>query len=774
MKSKVFVTTLVLLSALFAGIIHASVVNSHAASPFQSSAELPTLALSPPVATGLSLPIGITHAGDGSGRLFIIQQGGRIRIVKNGALLATPFLDITSRVSCCGERGLLGLAFPPDYASKGYFYVNYTDTAGNTVVARYQRSAANADVADPASEQIILGVAQPFANHNGGHLAFGLLDGQLYVGMGDGGSGGDPGDRAQNPNELLGKLLRLDVETGRPFTYTVAPTNPFANREGFRPEIWALGLRNPWRFSFDRQTADLFIGDVGQGNFEEIDFQPASSTGAENYGWRIMEGAHCFNPNPCSTFGLTMPIHEYTHAGGACSVTGGYVYRGGTFPRMQGLYFYADYCNGNIWALRFEGGTWQNTLLLDTAINIPTFGEDEAGNLYLASHNTGEIFRLVDTAPAPSPTPTPVPAEIKFQLAGVSVPEAQGSVQINVIRTGDPAGAFIVNYATADGTASEREDYTTAQGTLRFAPGELSKSFDVLITNDETDEADETVALSLALVSGGVTSPTGTAELTIVDNDAATSASNPIDRSDFFVRQHYLDFLNREPDAGGLQFWIDNIESCGANNSCREVKRIDTSAAFFLSIEFQETGYFVYRLHKAAFGDLPRFREFLADTQQIGRGVAVGIGDWRAQLERNKQAFVNEYVTRPSFAARFPTGQTPTLYVDALNSGADGAVSQVERDDLIRSLSEGRETRASALRFIAEDDDFERTELNRAFVLMQYFGYLRRNPNDAPDTDFRGYDFWLGKLNDHGGDFRGAQMVEAFITSIEYRDRFRP
>src|SRR5687768_2125245 len=257
MKPKAFATVLLLLCALTTVL---TLTENFGPGPARAqTAELPTLALQPFVA-GLSAPIGITHAGDGSGRVFIIEQGGRIRVVKDNALLATPFLDIATRVSCCGERGLLGLAFPPGYSTKGYFYVNYTNTAGNTVISRFRRRASNADVADAASEQVVITVAQPFANHNGGHIAFGPVDDQLYVGMGDGGSGGDPGNRAQNPLELLGKMLRIDVETGRPYTYSVAPSNPFVGREGFRPEIWALGLRNPWRFSFDRQTADLFIG----------------------------------------------------------------------------------------------------------------------------------------------------------------------------------------------------------------------------------------------------------------------------------------------------------------------------------------------------------------------------------------------------------------------------------------------------------------------------------------------------------------------------------
>ncbi|MDT5262048.1 MAG: hypothetical protein QOC61_1052, partial [Acidobacteriota bacterium] len=321
------------------------------------AAELPTLAITSPIG-GLTQPIGIYNAGDGSNRIFVVEQGGQIRIIKNGVLLSTPFLSISNRVSTGSERGLLGLAFPPNYADKGYFYVDYTNTSGNTVIARYRRSTADPDAADPASEQIILTIAQPFDNHNGGQLAFSPRDGQLYIGMGDGGSAGDPGNRAQNPLELLGKILRLDTETGRPFTYTTPANNPFVGRAGFRPEIWALGLRNPWRFSFDRATSDLYIGDVGQGLFEEVDFQTAASTGGQNYGWRMMEGLHCFNNAQCDQTGLTLPVIEYDHSLG-CSVTGGYIYRGRTFPRMQGLYFYGDYCSGRIWGASQQNGVWQ-------------------------------------------------------------------------------------------------------------------------------------------------------------------------------------------------------------------------------------------------------------------------------------------------------------------------------------------------------------------------------------------------------------------------------
>jgi glucose/arabinose dehydrogenase len=747
---------------------------------YAQTSELPTLALGTSV-KGLSSPVGIAHASDGSNRLFVVEQGGRIRIVKSGVVQPSPFLDIAGRISTGGERGLLGLAFPPDYARKGYFYVNYTNPAGDTVVSRFQRSASNPDAADPASEQLILTVAQPFANHNGGQLAFGPADRMLYVGMGDGGDAGDPGNRAQNPGQLLGKILRLNTETGRPFTYTVPPTNPFLTTAGFRPEIWALGMRNPWRFSFDRATFDLFIADVGQGSWEEIDFQPASSPGGENYGWRIMEGTHCFNPNPCSAVGLTPPVVEYNHSAGDCSVTGGYVYRAAQYPRMQGLYFYGDFCSGRIWALRRAGTAWQSNLLLDTPVQISAFGEDESGNLYAASYGTGEVFPLVDNGAALPPAPTPTPAQVKFSSPAFSVGEQAGSAPVTVTRTGDTAPELFVDYATSDGTASSRSDYTTARGTLHFAPGETQKTFNVLVTNDDLSEADETVTVTLGNLVGGATlAAPPTATVNITNDDATTAAANPIDRSDFFVRQHYLDFLNREPDAAGLQFWVQGIESCGADAGCREVKRVDTSAAFFLSIEFQQTGYLVYLLHKAAFGNVPgtpvpvRLSDFLRDTQEIGRGVIVGAPNWEQTLEANKRDFVNAFVERAAFTSAYATGQTPTQFVNALNTNSGLALTPAEVSDLAARLGDGRETRATVLRRVAEDADFRAAEFNRAFVLMQYFGYLRRDPDAAPDTSFEGYNFWLTKLNDNGGDYRKAELVKAFLASIEYRQRFKP
>jgi len=346
------------------------------------------------VASGLSTPVVVSNAGDGSGRLFIVEKLGRIRIVENGTLLATPFLDIDPIVNSSGnEQGLLGLAFHPDYTNNGFFYVDYIDAGGDTVVSRFSVSAADPNVADPISELKILQVAQPYSNHNGGQLAFGP-DGYLYIGLGDGGSGGDPGDRAQDIQLMLGKILRIDVDsTQPPLDYAIPADNPFVGVAGAAEEIWAYGLRNPWRFSFDRLTGDLYIGDVGQNLYEEIDRAPAASTGGENWGWRCYEATHPYNTTGCGPIGdYDMPILEYPHASGRCSVTGGYLYRGSAAPDLRGAYLFADYCTGDVWAATYDqlGGTWSAVDLdFPQSLNgLTTFGEDELGNVYLAAGST--------------------------------------------------------------------------------------------------------------------------------------------------------------------------------------------------------------------------------------------------------------------------------------------------------------------------------------------------------------------------------------------------
>ncbi len=380
-KAAVWLSLLALSVALAAAAGGAS---RGQAGPVGGAASAPrTLSLA---VSGLTEPTHLASAGDGTGRLFILERAGRILIARGGTLQPVPFLDIRLQVgSSSSEQGLLSVAFPPQYAAKGYFYLNYTNTSGNTVISRF-RLTADPDVADPASEQVVLTVQQPYPNHNGGQLAFGPRDGYLYIGMGDGGSAGDPENRAQNPTELLGKILRIDVETGSPATYTIPPSNPFLNTPGFLGEIWALGLRNPWRFSFDA-GGNLYIGDVGQGAREEIDFQPAASGGGENYGWRILEGTQCFNP----TSGCVPPdryyppVAEYDHTLG-CSVTGGYA--------DLGTYFYSDFCSGRIWGLRQVGSSWENTLLLQAPFGISTFGRGEDGALFVANYTGRAAYRL--------------------------------------------------------------------------------------------------------------------------------------------------------------------------------------------------------------------------------------------------------------------------------------------------------------------------------------------------------------------------------------------
>ena len=353
------------------------------------------------IVSGLELPVLITHAGDGSGRIFVAEQKGRIRILKEGRLLETPFLDMTEHIACCGEQGLFGLAFPPSYAEKKHFYVSYSNLDGDTIVSRFKTSD-HPDRAIRDSEEILLKLAQPYKVHNGGHLAFGPLDGYLYVGSGDGGTFRDPDNMAQRPDTLLGKILRIDVESGS-LPYAVPVDNPFAQAEGYRQEIWALGLRNPWGFAFDRDTGDLFIPDVGGSMREEVNFQPAKGAAGKNFGWAVMEGNICFEHDflTCSAQGLTSPVAEYDHAQG-CAVVGGAVYRGAAIPALRGHFLFADFCRGDIWGLRrtidTAAGraeiTWQSARLANAGFPVSSIGEDEEGNVYAAGYQDGTIYMI--------------------------------------------------------------------------------------------------------------------------------------------------------------------------------------------------------------------------------------------------------------------------------------------------------------------------------------------------------------------------------------------
>jgi glucose/arabinose dehydrogenase len=343
------------------------------------------------VLSGLDSPVDLQVPRGDRERMFVVEQGGLIRIARGGSLLPKPFLDLRGRISSGGERGLLGLAFHPDYARVPRFYVNYTDEAGDTHISEF-RASSDPDVALPSSERQLLFVPQPFPNHNGGGLTFGN-DGMLYAGLGDGGSGGDPQGNGQNLGTPLGKMLRLDVDRGAP------ADNPFVGRAGARPEIWAYGLRNPWRFAFDRQTGDLYIGDVGQSQVEEVDVGLASRKGGENYGWNVTEGSRCFRPaSGCSMAGITLPVTEYSHNDG-CSISGGVVYRGCRMPGYAGTYFYSDFCTAFLRSFRLQNGqaaeTRDWTQTLGTRFqSVSAFGVDDSGEVYVLDYGAGAVYRL--------------------------------------------------------------------------------------------------------------------------------------------------------------------------------------------------------------------------------------------------------------------------------------------------------------------------------------------------------------------------------------------
>lgn len=355
----------------------------------EASREVPAVLLEPVVAGGLERPVFVTHAGDGTGRLFIIEQPGRIRVVRDGRLIEMPFLDITERVRHAGEQGLLGLAFHPAFEQNGRFFVNYVRASDRSTVIAEFRVSAQPDRAAPA-EKVLLTVAQPYPNHKGGMLEFGQ-DGLLYIGLGDGGSAGDPENRSQNPDELLGKILRVDVDHGDP--YAIPADNPFKGGKG-RPEIFATGLRNPWRFSFDPASGELWVGDVGQNEWEEIDVVHRG----DNLGWRVMEGDHCYRPRfLCSKDGFVAPVFEYAHEHRRCSITGGYVYRGSRIPDLHGAYIYGDFCSGEIFVFRRDRDAPDGppVVILRTGKAISSFGRDQAGELYVMDHAGGAVFRMV-------------------------------------------------------------------------------------------------------------------------------------------------------------------------------------------------------------------------------------------------------------------------------------------------------------------------------------------------------------------------------------------
>jgi hypothetical protein len=425
---------------------------------------------------------------------------------------------------------------------------------------------------------------------------------------------------------------------------------------------------------------------------------------------------------------------------------------------------------------------------------------EAAGNIFFDI--SGANFTITPGAtptptptPSPSPSPSPTPGTtVRVEQTSYTKLEDCTSITVTVMREGNTSGAFTVDYETTDGTASERRDYTTALGTLRYAAGETTKTVDLLITEDSFTEGPETLSFTLSNPTGASLGAPATATVTITD-DPSEPATNAIDDSTNHVCQGYHDFLNRQPDATGLAFWVNQIESCGADLQCREVRRINVSAANFLSIEFQNTAFLVERFYKVAFGDaqgtstqgglhslavpIIRFREFIKDTQRIREGLVVLQAGWETILENNKQAYALEFVATTRFTTALPTTMTPAEFVDRLNQNAGSVLSASERTTAINFFGGAGNTtnttaRAQAVRQVAEDPDLISAEFNRAFVKDEYFGYLRRNPNDPTDTDYSGYDFWLTKLIQFNGNYINAEMVKGFLQSLEYRQRFGP
>jgi glucose/arabinose dehydrogenase len=711
-------------------------------SPFAvRAATLPANFTETQLASGLTNPTAMAFAPDG--RLFVCQQGGQLRVIKNGSLLATPFVTVT--VDSAGERGLLGVAFDPNFATNQFVYVYYTATTPTTH-NRVSRFTANGDVALAGSELVIfdLNNLSGATNHNGGAIHFGP-DGKLYLAVGENASGAN----SQTVGNLLGKILRINsdgtIPTDNPTTFPGIAGSPSGNNRA----IWSVGLRNPYTFTFQPGSGRMFINDVGASAWEEINDGIAGS----NYGWSVCEGA-CTPTNA----NYRDPLFQYGHGSSSttgCAITGGAFYNPTTanFPSdYVGKYFYAEFCTG--WIRRFDPATGTATAFASGIANPVDLIVTADGSLYYLARGAGGVFR------------------VRFNGPTAAFGEITGRITSSVDGSG-VSGAVI----SITGTQN-RKTITDVNGNYRFDNVDTSGAY--TITPMRANFLFSPAARSIIIVANSTD-----ASFTAVP---ANNGSNPLDTPEYFVRQHYVDFLGREPDESGFNFWSDQILSCGANAGCLERRRINVSAAYFLSIEFQQTGYLVYRLYKSAYGDdvgnstiggthllsvpVIRFNEFLPDTRQIGQGVIVGITGWETVLENNKQTFISDFVQRSRFTSAYPLSMTAAEFVDALNTKAGGVLSQGERNQLVSDLTSGAKTRAQVLRAIAEDADLNSAEMNRAFVLIQYFGYLRRNPNNAPDADYSGYDFWLTKLNQFAGNFEQAEMVKAFIVSGEYRGRF--
>jgi len=686
-----------------------------------SAATLPTNFVETLLANGLSNPTAMAFAPDG--RLFVCQQGGQLRVIKNGSLLATPFVSLT--VDSNGERGLLGVAFDPNFASNDFVYVYYTATTPqiHNRVSRFTASVGNPDVAAGGSEVVIfdLNNLSGATNHNGGAIHFGP-DGKLYIAVGE---NANPAN-SQSLGNVLGKILRINSDGTLPADNPTTFPGIAGSPSGQNRAIWSVGLRNPYTFTFQPGAGRMFINDVGQNAWEEINDGIAGS----NYGWSICEG-FCAPPNA----NFRDPLFRYGHGSTSttgCAITGGAFYNPTTvnFPSdYVGKYFYAEFCTS--WIRRFDPATGTDQAFATGASNPVDLIVTNDGSLYYLSRGAGAVFRVRFNGPTNSF------GEVTGQiLDGSNSQPVPGAV---VQMTGTQNRKTIT-----DANGNYRFDNVATNGSYTVTPSRVNFTFNP--SDRSLSQLGNTTNAAFTAVSTGGT-------------------VNPLDTPEFFVRQNYIDFLDREPDESGFNFWSDQIISCGSDVTCRERRRTNVSAAYFLSIEHQQTGGLVDSLYRVSFSRRPFFSEFGPDTHTVGNGVVVGRTGWEALLEANKQAFLNAWVQRAAFVNAYGA-LSDNAYVDTLISHTGISFTSGERDAMVNSLINHTATRAQVLRQIVEDGGFVSAKFNQAFVMMEYFGYLRRDPDAA------GYQFWLDKLSQFNGNFEQADMVKAFIVSGEYRDRF--
>ncbi len=682
------------------------------------AATLPTNFSESQIASGMTNPTAMAFAPDG--RLFVCQQGGQLRVIKNGALLTTPFVTLT--VDSAGERGLLGVAFDPDFPTNQFVYVYYTATTP-AIHNRVSRFTANGDVALGGSEVVILDLnnLSSATNHNGGALHFGP-DGKLYIAVGENANSAN----SQTLANLLGKILRINADGSIPLDNPTTFAGIAGSSSGVNRAIWSVGLRNPFTFTFQSGSGRMFINDVGQTTWEEINDGIAGS----NYGWSICEGA-CSPPNA----NFRDPLFQYGHGTSAatgCAITGGAFYNPTTvnFPSdYVGKYFYAEFCSG--WIRRFDPATGTATAFATGIANPVDLIVTADGSLYYLARGAGAVFRVRFNAP------TAVFGDVTGQVTNSNDGMLVAGAVIRL--TGTQNRKTITN-----ASGNYRFDSVQTSGVYTITPSRVNFSFSPS-ERSLNQLGNNTDAPFSAIPTGGV--------------------RNPLDTPEFFVRQHYVDFLNREPDESGFNFWSDQIIDCGSDETCIGRRRVNVSAAYFLSIEFQETGGLVDSLYRVSFARRPLYSEFVPDTQILGNNVIVGVTGWEQQLETNRQTFIDAWVQRLAFVSTYGN-LGDDAYVDTLISHTGVTFSQSERDALVNGLISHTSTRAAVLRQVVEDRRFVSAKFNQAFVLMEYFGYLRRDPDQS------GYQFWLNKLNQFGGNFEQADMVKAFIVSGEYRGRF--